>query len=90
MLLGHSSRLRNKLMLDSLNAYKRGAAEVGSVMKRMGLHLAKRGSEGITSSFVAIRTNLFPSQSLTHALNPQAAGVYFTHLPVGQGFSTMP
>ena len=44
------------------NANKRGAAR----LKGSGLYLAKRGCEYITSSFVAIRTNILPSNSLTH------------------------
>ena len=35
-------------------------------MKGSGLHLAKRGSHEITSSFVTTRTSVIPSFSLTH------------------------
>ena len=47
-----------------------GWLKVGSVMKtkknkkKTGLYLAKRGSDNITSSSVAIRTNLFPSKCM--------------------------
>ena len=36
-------------------------------MKGTNLYLARKGSDGITSSFVATRTNLFPSHNRTHA-----------------------
>ena len=36
-------------------------------VKGTGLYLAKIGSDGITSCFVAMMTNLFFSYSLTHA-----------------------
>ena len=39
----------------------------GIIMDRKGLHLLKRGHDGITYSFVAKKTNLFPSYSLTNA-----------------------
>ena len=45
-------------MLESCTAYKRWAVEVGSIIKGTGLYLTKRGSGGITSSFVATKTNL--------------------------------
>ena len=35
------------------------------MIKGTGLYLAKRGSDSTTSSFAALRTNLFPSYSLT-------------------------
>ena len=35
-------------------------------LKGSGLYLAKRGCNEITSSFVATRTNLVPSNSITH------------------------
>ena len=37
-----------------------GGLELGCEMKGISLHLAKRGSNNITSSFVATRTNMFP------------------------------
>ena len=40
---------------------------MGSEMKTSGLYIAKRGSNNITSSFAAVRTNLIPSYSLTYA-----------------------
>ena len=36
-------------------------------MKGSGLYLAKEASDDITSSFVATRPNLLPTNSLTHA-----------------------
>ena len=38
-----------------------GQLEVGSVMEGKGLYLAEKGSDDITSSFVAIGSNLFSS-----------------------------
>ena len=35
-------------------------------MKESDLYLAKKGSDGMISSSVAMRTNLIPSYSLTH------------------------
>ena len=43
----------------------RGAG-VGSGMKGLSLYLAKRGSGGTNSCLVATKTNLIPSNSLTH------------------------
>ena len=37
------------------------------MMKGSGLYQVKRGSDEITSSFVAMTTNLIPLKSLTHA-----------------------
>ena len=49
------------------------AIEVYSVMNGTGLYLIKRGSDGITSCFVAMRTNL-PSYSLTHIDGMESTG----------------
>ena len=43
--------------------------EMGSEMKGTGLYVAKRGSDGMTSCFVTLRTNLFPLYGLTHGEN---------------------
>ena len=43
------------------------AEEVANAMKGTSLYLAKRGSDGITSPFVAMRTNLLFLYSLTPA-----------------------
>ena len=39
---------------------------MASVMKGTGVYLTKRGCDEMTSSFVATRTNLFPSHYMTH------------------------
>ena len=44
----------------------RGVVEVDSQVKGSGMSLAERGSDGITSCFVAMKTNLLPSNSLIH------------------------
>ena len=47
--------------------YKRGAVEVCSEMKGIGLYLARRVGDGITYCLVAMRKNLLPSYSQTQA-----------------------
>ena len=56
-----------QLDVNSYIAYEKGAVEVGSEMKGSGFYLAKRENDGMTSSFVAVRTNLIPSYSRTCA-----------------------
>ena len=49
-------------------------------MKGIGLHPAKQGSDGKTSHFADIRTNLFPSYSLTHAeggMEPHGSELFY-------------
>ena len=41
--------------------------EIGSVMEGTGLYLTKRGCDDIASSFVTMKTNLFPSYCIIHA-----------------------
>ena len=43
-----------------------GESEEGGEDEGIGLHVAKRGCDEITSSFVTTRTNLIPSLSLTY------------------------
>ena len=56
-------------------------------MKEIGMYLAKRVNNGITSSFVVMRTNLFPSDSLTHAtggmesIGSEAVSLTICHKP---------
>ena len=45
----------------------RRGLEAASEMKGTGLNLAKTESDNITSSFIATRTNPFPSHCMTHA-----------------------
>ena len=54
--------------IRSVECLWKGAVEAGTMIKETSLYLAKRGSDGITSSFVAMRTNLLPSRRLTDAV----------------------
>ena len=47
---------------------------MGGEMMKSGLHLAKRESEGITSCFIATRTNLISLYSLAQAGGMESVG----------------
>ena len=59
--------LKRQMDVKLIDCLQEEVVEGGNVMKRIGLYLAKREGDGITSSFDALKTNLFPSHSLTHA-----------------------
>ena len=49
------------LDMQPVKSTRGGQLDVGSVMKGKGLYLANRGNDNLTSSYIDIKTHLFPS-----------------------------
>ena len=52
--------LKRQMNVKLIDCLREEVVEEGNMMKRIGLYLAKREGDGITSSFDALKTKLVP------------------------------